>query len=59
MFETINNWVVTYMDTPHYQIVTRFKKFVDNAAEKEAKYKEEEILETQEPTQEAETKTED
>jgi Ni,Fe-hydrogenase I cytochrome b subunit len=71
MFETINNWIVTYMETPYYQrtiecdclfylaiiiylalaaaaifivwlIVTRFKKFVDKVAEKEAKYKEEE-----------------
>ena len=71
MFETINNWIVTYMETPYYQrtiecdclfylaifiyvalaaavifiiwlIVTRFKKFVDKATEKEAKYKEEE-----------------
>lgn len=71
MFETINNWIVTYMETPHYQrsiececlfylaiviyialasaaiyivrlIVTRFKKFVNKAVEKEAKYKKEE-----------------
>lgn len=71
MFETINNWIVTYMETPYYQrtiecdclfylaimiyitlaaaaifiiwlIITRFKKFVDKAVEKEAKYKEEE-----------------
>ena len=71
MFETINDWIVAYMETPHYQrtiececlfflaiaiymalaaaaifiiwlIVTRFKKFVDNVAEKEAKNKEEE-----------------
>ena len=71
MFETINEWIVTYMETPYYQrtiecdclfylaiiiylvlaavaifiiwlIATRFKKFVDKVAEKEAKYKEEE-----------------
>jgi hypothetical protein len=70
MFETINNWIVTYMETPHYQrtiececlfflaiaiysviviaaiflvwiIAKWFKKFVDKAAEREAKYKEE------------------
>ena len=86
MFETINNWIVAYMETPYYQrtiecdclfylaiviylalaaaaifivwlIVTRFKKFVDKAAEKEAKYKEEKRFETQESTKEAETKT--
>lgn len=71
MFEIINDWITTYMQTPHYQrtiececlfylaiaiysamviaaifivwiIAKRFKKFVDNAAEREAKYKEEE-----------------
>lgn len=71
MFETINNWIVTYMETPYYQrtiecdclfflaiiiyvvlavvaifiiwlVITRFKKFVDNAAEREARYKKEE-----------------
>lgn len=85
MFETINNWIVTYMETPHYQrtiecdclfwlaiaiyialaaaaifiiwlVATRFKKFVDKAAEKEAKYKiKERQFEKQEPTQEAKT----
>lgn len=73
MFEIINEWIITYMETPHYQrtiececlfflaiaiysamvigaiflvwiIAIRFKKFVDKAAEKEAKYKEEEKI---------------
>lgn len=71
MFEIINDWITTYMETPHYQrtiecdclfylaiaiysamviaaifivwiIAIRFKKFVDKAAEREAKYKKEE-----------------
>ena len=71
MFEAINEWISTYMETPYYQrtvececlfylaiaiysviviaaivlvwiIAKRFKKFVDKAAEREAKYKEEE-----------------
>ena len=71
MFEAINNWIVTYMETPHYQrtiececlfyiaimiyvvlaavaifiiwfIATMFKKFVNKAVEKDAKYKKEE-----------------
>lgn len=89
MFETINNWIVTYMETPHYQrtiecdclfwlaimiylalavaaifiiwfVATRFKKFVDKAAEKEAKYKiKERQFEKQEPTQETKTEAEE
>lgn len=88
MFETINNWIVTYIETPYYQrtiecdclfylailiyvvlaaaaifiiwlIITRFKKFVDKAAEKEAKYKEEKRFERQEPTQEADSEDEE
>lgn len=88
MFETINNWIVTYMETPYYQrtiecdclfflaiviyialaaaaifiiwlTVTRFKRFVDEAAEKEARYKEEKRFEKQEPTQEAKTEGEE
>lgn len=89
MFETINDWIVTYIETPYYQrtiecdclfwlaiviyvalaaaaifiirfgfewlIATRFKKFVDKAVEKEARYKKERQFEKQEPTQEAET----
>ena len=88
MFETINNWIVTYMETPHYQrtiecdclfwlaimiylalaaaaifiiwfIATRFKKFVDKTAKKEAKYKKERQFEKQEPTQETKTEAEE
>lgn len=71
MFEIINEWIITYIETPYYQrtvecdclfwlaiviyialaaaaifviwlLVKGFKKFVDKAVEREAKYKEEE-----------------